>query len=181
MLELKDATLTADGRRLFTNLSLMAQDGQLTCITGPAGAGKTALLHVMLGFATLDDGLVSVDGELLTPRSAPAFRRLMAYLPQRRPVTIEQTEADTSGLETVWAPHNGRRYQLTPIDEHLDVPPAASKPIVIADDPDPSLLGMLKAAVAAGRTVVVASQAADILAQSDKIITLGHHDDNLLL
>ena len=173
MVELKDATLNLGGKELFKNLSLMAQDRQMTCITGPSGAGKTALLQVMLGFLTLDDGLVSVDGELLTPLSAPAFRRLMAYLPQKRPVTIVQPDVDTSGLEAVWSPHNSRRYQLTPIDEHLDVPPMASKPIIIADDPEPSLLPTLKSLAVAGHTVVVTSQNAEFLNLSDKLITLG--------
>ena len=173
MVELKDATLNLGGRELFKNLSLMAQDGQLTCITGPSGAGKTALVQVMLGFLMLDDGLVSVDGELLTPLSAPTFRRLMAYLPQKRPVAIAQPDVDTSELEAVWSPHNNRRYQLTPIDEHLDVPPMPSKPIVIADDPEPSLFPTLKSLAAAGHTVVVTSQNAEFLNLSDKLITLG--------
>ena len=173
MLELKDATLTLGGRPLFKSLSLMAQDGQLTCITGPAGAGKTALVLVMLGFLTLDEGLVSIDGELLTPLSAPTFRRLMAYVPQKRLVDIRQPEVDTSGLEAVWSPHNNRRYQLTPIDEHLDVAPMASKPIIIADDPDPSQFPMLKSLAVAGHTVVVTSQNIEFLNLSDKLITLG--------
>ena len=176
MLELKDATLTIGGRELFKNLSLMAQDGQLTCITGPAGAGKTALVQVLLGFLSLDEGLVSVDGELLTPLSAPTFRRLMAYVPQKHSVITRQLEVDTSGLEAVWAPHNNRRYRLTPIDEHLDVAPMASKPIIIVDDPKPSLLSELKSLAALRHTVVVASQDEAFLNLSDKIITLGNHD-----
>ena len=173
MVDLKDATLTVGGRELVRSLSLMAQDGQLTCITGPSGSGKTALLQVMLGFLILDDGLVSVDGELLTPLSAPTFRRLMAYLPQKQPVAITQPEVDVSGLEAVWSPHSSRRYQLPPIDEHLDVPPMASKPIVIADDPEPSLFPMLKSLATTGHTVVVASQDTEFINLSDKLITLG--------
>ena len=176
MLELKDATLTLGGRRLFERLSLMAPSGQMTCVTGPEGCGKTALVQVMLGFLLPDEGLVSVDGELLTPLSAPTFRRLMAYLPQKREVTITPVEANISGLEAVWAPLDSRRYQLTPIDEHLDVAPLASKPIVIADNPDPSMLSVLKSLAAGGHTVVVASQLEEYINLSDKIIMLGNHD-----
>ena len=43
MLELKDATLSVDGRLLMDRLSLMAHKGQMTCITGPKGCGKTLL------------------------------------------------------------------------------------------------------------------------------------------
>ena len=56
MLELKDATLTIGGRQLFGNLSFMAQDGHITCITGPAGSGKTLLLQALLGLLALDEG-----------------------------------------------------------------------------------------------------------------------------
>ena len=172
MVELKDATLTVDGRELFKNLSLMAQDGQLTCITGSAGAGKTALLQVMLGFMTLDEGLVSIDGELLIPLSASTFRRMMAYLPQKHPVTITPSEVDMSGLEAVWSPHNSRRYQPMPIEEQLDVAPIASKPIIIADDPEPSMLGVLKSLATSGHTVVVASQNEAFHNLADKLIKL---------
>ena len=135
MLELKDASLTLGGRELFRKLSLMALDGQVTCITGEPGTGKTATLQAMLGFLLLDEGLVSIDGELLTPQSAPTFRKLMAYVPQKEEVAISPVDVDTHGLEAVWAPYRVRRYQLTAIDEHLDVAPMATKPIIIADDP----------------------------------------------
>jgi hypothetical protein len=82
MLELKDASLNREGRTLFSRLSMMALDGQLTCVTGPAASGKTALVRVLLGFLPLDEGLVSINGELLTPLSARTFRRMMTYLPQ---------------------------------------------------------------------------------------------------
>lgn len=179
MLELKDVTLTLGGRTLFERLSLMAQDNQMTCITGPAGSGKTALVMAMLGFLPLDEGLVSVDGELLTPLSAPTFRQLMAYVPQKRPVTISQPEVDTAGLETVWSPFNSRRAVLTAIDEHLEVAPMVSKPIIIVDDPEPSMVGMLKSLSCSNHTVVVTSQLKEFINLSDKVITLGNHDTNI--
>lgn len=176
MLELKDATLTINGRRLFANLSLMAQDGQMTCVTGGADSGKTALVEVMLGLLPLDEGMVSLDGELLTPLSAPTFRRMMAYVPQQREVVLKPKEVDTMGLETVWSPFNRQRYKLTVIDELLDVEPMASKPIVIADDPEPQMLNMLKSLATGGHTVIVTSTHEDYIRLSDKIITLENHD-----
>ena len=176
MLELKDATLSLGGRLLFQKLSLMALDGQLTCITGPAASGKTAMLRAMLGFIPLDEGLVSIDGELLTPLSAPTFRRLIAYMPQKQEVSLAPAQPYTEGLETVWSPFNSRLYRLTAIDEHLDVAPMASKPIVIADSPDTSLLSALKSLAAGGHTVIVATQLEEYINMSDKLITIGNHD-----
>lgn len=172
MLELKDATLTIDGQTLFKRLSLMAQDGQMTCITGPSGCGKTAMIRAMMGFIPLDEGLVSVDGELLTALSAPTFRRLMGYMPQKRKTSMAQITTDTEGLETVWAPQVLRDYQPTPIDERLDVAPMASKPIVIADDPDSTQLSLLRSLAVAGHTVIVATKREEYLNLSEKTITL---------
>ena len=83
MLEVKDATITVGGQVLAVGLSFMARDGELTCITGPEGSGKTSLLRTLMGFLPVGSGYVSVDGELLTVKSSQAFRRMMAYLPQQ--------------------------------------------------------------------------------------------------
>ena len=172
MLELKDATLTLEGRELFRGLSLMALDGQLTCITGRAGVGKTAIIQVMLGFVLLDDGLVSIDGELLTPLSAPVFRKMMAYVPQKREVNIRPAEYETTGLETLWAPYNVRHYQLTAIDEHLDIAPLAQKRIIIADDPDTAMLSVLTSMAAGGHTVIVTSEREEYLNLADRVVEI---------
>lgn len=197
MLELKDASLTLNGRRLFDNLSFMALDGQITCITGPAGSGKTAMLQAMLGLLALDEGLVSIDGELLTPLSAPTFRRMMAYVPQSltpgpssptpRPSPVGRGVLGGSSsppywggaggeAETVWSPYNIRQYQLTAIEEPLNLAPIASKAVIIADDPDDLMWATLRKLAAAGRAVVVATTREEYLNQSDKIIRLGNHD-----
>ena len=82
MLEVKDATIAVGDKTLATNLSFIARDGELTCITGPAGSGKTVFIRTLMGFLPVKAGFVSVDGELLTVQSSHAFRRMMVYLPQ---------------------------------------------------------------------------------------------------
>lgn len=79
ILELLDVNIG----QLIRSLSLAIGDGQQLSITGPTGSGKTTLLRAILGFIPIDSGYISIDGELLTPLSAPYFRKLMAYVPQR--------------------------------------------------------------------------------------------------
>lgn len=78
MLELHNVCI---GERL-KGLSLTVDAGLPGCITGGLGVGKTTLLRAILGMLPVDEGHISIDGELLTPLSAAYFRRYIAYVPQ---------------------------------------------------------------------------------------------------
>ena len=185
MLELKDATLSVEGRTLLDRLSMMALDGQMTCITGREGCGKTLLLRVLMGFVPLDEGLVSVDGELVTPLSASVFRRQMAYVPQPQEVLPSDFEPETDDLETVWGFERGEGIPQEKKGERkvkateLPVVTFSGKRIVLADDPSLTMLAQLRTLANEGLTVVVASQREEFLNMSDRIITLGNNDNIL--
>ena len=107
-LELNNAKLSDLHREVFatdrdasqTALTMIAVSGRLTCFTGGTSVGRTRWLHALMGFEPLAEGFVCLDGEPLTPQSAPLFRRLMAYAPARlepvgllhpvEPPTVEQ-------------------------------------------------------------------------------------------
>ena len=74
---------------LLGGLSFSAEDGQVVCITGDSGCGKTSLLKAILGFVPLAEGHISVDGELLTPAAAGEFRKYIAYVPQDLAMPME--------------------------------------------------------------------------------------------
>ena len=78
MLELHNVTIGQQIR----GVSATVEDGKMACIRGTKGAGKTTLLRAVMGFISIDGGHISIDGELLTPQSAPYFRKQMAYVPQ---------------------------------------------------------------------------------------------------
>ena len=171
MLELKDASLAIGGRQIFKKLSMMAHEGQMTCVVGGQGCGKTLLLRVFMGFVPLDEGLVSVDGELLTELSAAAFRRKMAYVPQMIPPSIPDYVPPTNDLETVWSGEGLLPWEPKAVEQ--PVVTILDKPIVLADNPPVAMLSQLRTLANEGRTVVVASSEEAFLNMSDKIITLG--------
>lgn len=89
MLEVKNASLEIDGVSLFTGLSFLVGDGQILCVRGASGTGKTSLLRALLGFWPLSGGFISYDGELLTPASVGEFRKHIAYVPQEASLPSE--------------------------------------------------------------------------------------------
>lgn len=183
MLELKDATLSVGGRKVLDRLSMMALEGQMTCVTGPEGCGKTLLLRVLMGFVPLDEGLVSVDGELVTPLSASAFRRKMAYVPQVETSSLQMQEQPTSpsyfvpatdDMETVWSGEGLPAWEPRALE--MPVVTILEKPIVLADNPPTAMLSQLRTLANEGRTVVVTSREETFINMSDKTITLGDND-----
>lgn len=78
MLELHHVKI---GQRI-NDCSLTVDNGRMMGICGARETGKTCLLRAVLGLLPIDDGHISIDGELLTPLSAPYFRRNTAYVPQ---------------------------------------------------------------------------------------------------
>ena len=158
MLEGKDATIAIGEKTLVEGLSFIARDGELTCLTGSEGSGKTTFIRTLMGFLPVKEGFVSVDGELLTVYSAHAFRKMMVYLPQQiqmlrhhlYPASCLQTPA-TRLLSTdsdefaVWnavlptVEPEREPEPLSPEDIFLlaerSIQEAADRQIIIADEP----------------------------------------------
>lgn len=112
MLELHNVTI---GQQIHS-LSLTVNDGQTLSLKGAKGAGKTALLRAVVGLIPIDGGHISIDGELLTPKSAPFFRRQMAYVPQRLLVPEDYDEVPTDYVSLLRrAVESGK--QLLVVDE----------------------------------------------------------------
>ena len=112
LLELHNITIGQQIRGLSATIG----DGNVLSITGSQGAGKTTLLRALLGFVPVDEGHISIDGELLTMRSAPWFRRLMAYVPQHLEVPEDYDKVPTDYMALLErAVHSEKKLLL--IDE----------------------------------------------------------------
>lgn len=193
MLEVKDATIRVGDKTLMSGLSFIAKDGQMTCVKGSSGSGKSALIRTLMGFLPVGEGFVSVDGELLTIRSASDFRQMMTYLPQnmqllrRQLYEPEYTDGDDPEYG-VWdnllpeIQEETKAEPLTPEEifslAEKTLKEGGEKPIVIADEPAAMLtpefaermLALLLEQARMGKTVVVASRRPEIIANADKVI-----------
>lgn len=68
-----------DGRLALDALSLSVAPGEICCLLGPAGAGKTTAINLFLGFTKPTAGRALVDGIDVTMDTL-AVRRRAAYL-----------------------------------------------------------------------------------------------------
>lgn len=81
-LALRELSLRAGKRVLVEGLSLSIEAGQLWCIVGPNGVGKSTLMGVLAGLRAPDGGAVEVDGRVATQVEPATLARQRAYLPQ---------------------------------------------------------------------------------------------------
>ncbi|HEY0625930.1 MAG TPA: ABC transporter ATP-binding protein [Allosphingosinicella sp.] len=72
------------GRRLKPT-SLSVEAGELVCLIGPNGSGKTSLLHALAGVGEAK-GTVRIDGADPRPLPPASRQRLFTYLPATRDI-----------------------------------------------------------------------------------------------
>ena len=112
MLELHNVTI---GQQIH-GLSATVSEGNVLSIMGSQGSGKTTLLRALLGFVPIDGGHISIDGELLTPLSAPYFRRQTAYVPQHLEVPEDYDDMSTDYMRLLeHAVHSSKKLLI--VDE----------------------------------------------------------------
>jgi ATP-binding cassette subfamily C protein CydD/ATP-binding cassette subfamily C protein CydCD len=64
-------------------LSATIHPGEIVALTGPSGCGKSTALLALLGFVAPADGRVTVAGRPLSSVDLAAWRRQVAWVPQR--------------------------------------------------------------------------------------------------
>ncbi len=190
MLEFKNVSVRLSSGRLSAPFSLELDGGNVACLSGSTGSGKSLLLMAILGLAPLASGYVTVDGELVTSDSSAYFRRLIAYVPQRMPslrmkvrqlfdelfgLDIQRTDAaDASALAREWQraqlPAGLADQWVTSVDAlllrtaMLAAVPLLRRPIVLVDDPDPQVVadGFLDRLATDGTEVLFATRRTDL-------------------
>jgi urea transport system ATP-binding protein len=87
MLKINDLTLHYGHSQILYDINMQAAKGQITCVMGTNGVGKTSLLKAMSGTHPRSGGTMVLDGENLNRLPAHALaRKGIAYVPQGREI-----------------------------------------------------------------------------------------------
>jgi ABC-2 type transport system permease protein len=104
---------TGEAVRALDHVSCDLACGQLTCLAGPDGAGKTTLIRLIAGLFAADSGTVSVMG--IDAAADPAqVQARVAYMPQRfglyEDLSVAENLALYADLHGVGAAERERRF-----------------------------------------------------------------------
>ncbi|MEE4186550.1 MAG: ABC transporter ATP-binding protein [Gammaproteobacteria bacterium] len=105
-LQCHDLTIEVAGRTLVADLNLTAAPGQLICVLGTNGVGKTLLLHTLAGLRPAGHGTITLCGSPLAslPRKAIAQRLglLLQLHDDAFPLTVLETALTGHFARTGW-------------------------------------------------------------------------------
>lgn len=102
MLNVKDLTLHYGGSQILYDVSLTAAAGEVTCIMGTNGVGKTSLLKALSGTHQRTSGEIEFDGEAIGKLPAHALaQKGIGYVPQGRMIFPLLTVKEN--METAYA------------------------------------------------------------------------------
>ena len=87
MLTLSNLHVSYDGSRILRDISLTVSPGEVVCLMGRNGVGKTTTLKATTGLVKLDSGSVQLDdAQLGTARPEARARSGIGYVPQGRDI-----------------------------------------------------------------------------------------------
>lgn len=72
MLQINQLEKNFHNKSVFSNLSFEVANGEILCVTGPSGVGKTTLLRCICGLETPEKGEILLDGQRLTESNRQA-------------------------------------------------------------------------------------------------------------
>lgn len=87
MIEAKNLTLHYGGSQILHGIDLVARPGEVTCVMGNNGVGKTSLMNLLAGRHPRSGGDITWDGKPLGRLSAQRMARMgVGYVPQGRAI-----------------------------------------------------------------------------------------------
>ena len=90
MFEIKDFSVSVEGKKIIDRISLSIKDGETHVIMGPNGAGKSTFAKALLGYPALESqGKIIIDGEDVSGLGTDERVRKGVFLAFQNPEEID--------------------------------------------------------------------------------------------
>ncbi|HEX4702267.1 MAG TPA: thiol reductant ABC exporter subunit CydC, partial [Pseudonocardiaceae bacterium] len=103
-LDIVDLRVRRRGQDAPDGLTVRLRPGRISRLNSPSGAGKSTTIGVLLGFVKPSGGSVAVDGVSLSTLDLTAWRRQVAWVPQRPrftgPLVVDELVSAVDGAPT---------------------------------------------------------------------------------
>ena len=110
-LEIKDVTFAASKKNKVNNVTFnLEKEGEIICLLGPSGIGKTTILRTIAGLEKIEEGKIVLKGQTISSSDyhmepekrniALSFKKTVCFLIIMLLITLslEQTETKITGL-----------------------------------------------------------------------------------
>jgi iron complex transport system ATP-binding protein len=81
-LEMKNVTLGYEKKEILSEIDFELQTGDILCLLGPNGVGKTTLLKALLGFIKPFKGTITLNNKDISQWGRKEFAQIVGYIPQ---------------------------------------------------------------------------------------------------
>ncbi len=161
LVEVRDASFSYEMQSIFEKISFRVNPGEIFCLLGPNGCGKTTLLDCILGFHRLDTGSISIAGKDSAGFRPGRIARHIAYVPQRHERTFPYTvrEIVTMGraayLGLFESPCHADRRVADEALEHIGIQHLSNRPYTQLSGGETQLVMIARALVQQAPVVIL--------------------------
>ena len=129
-LQVRDSTTGYDAVDVLHNVSIVARQGEITCILGANGAGKSTLVRMIMGLTPARKGRIIFGGRDITrTRTHNLIKSGLSCIPEGRTVFPKFTVAQNLKSGIVWTGSIPYSQGWRIVKPSLPAPcPAANRP-----------------------------------------------------
>ena len=82
LFEVRNISFDYDGEEIFSDISFSIEKGDVLCILGPNGTGKTTLIKCLNGLQDTNSGEILINGQNIENLSFQQISKHIGYIPQ---------------------------------------------------------------------------------------------------